>query len=323
MSLVERRRLLPWFDVYKYAIGPVCAFLPGRLAYLFAMMYGGFLYRVSPRAREKLKRNLEWFSLGGKNEQERMRVAKDFLKLRCIETLEDLMLLRMPNPLSKLISIQGVGYLADSVSKGKGVVLCGAHYGSFRTVLSYMGAGGFKSTPLMRRPLSAGPGAGPLRRALYWARTYALLHNMKRPNIPVQSGNPAADIGTATLAAKYLKAGEILFVALDATVLPSNRSRALETKFLGKDALFLTGAIDLAKVTSAKVHVILAHRKNDMRHQKVVISPPIPLDGSVADGFRRCLSMIEEAVREDPAQWEMLDLVPEQGTYFPAFASTG
>jgi lauroyl/myristoyl acyltransferase len=312
----------PGFIAYRYAVAPVLAFLPSKVAYGFALFFGSLLYSLSHRSRVKIVKNLEWASVGGRSDEERERSAEEFYRLRCCEAMEDLMLLKGPGPLARSVDFRGLEQMKESFASGRGIVLCGAHFGSFKSSLSLLGTMGFPITPLMRRPPSAGPNASLLQRAVFWVQSYALLHNMKRANIPVQSGDPKADIVTATLAAKYLKSNEIIYVNLDATVLPEYRSRSFVSEFLGKKALFLTGAIFIAKATGAKVHVMLVHRSADLRHNTVTISPSIPMEGSVEDGFRRCLKFVDEAVRLEPAEWEMWDLLPGQGTFFPDLAPT-
>jgi lauroyl/myristoyl acyltransferase len=73
--------------------------------------------------------------------------------------------------------------------------------------------------------------------------------------------------------------------------------------FLNGKASFLPGAITLAKLTGAPVLIMLLHRSPDWRHQVLEISLPVSVDGDTQVALRRCLAVIEEAIRRNPAHW--------------------
>jgi len=104
-------------------------------------------------------------------------------------------------------------------------------------------------------------------------------------------------------------------------VLPADRRRAVSLDFLNGQALLLPGAIMIAQLTGAPVLMTFMRRSADWRHQTLEISPPVPLDGDATTAFKRCVAVVEAAIRQDPAYWEFwyglsdlgkLGLVPEE-----------
>jgi len=74
--------------------------------------------------------------------------------------------------------------------------------------------------------------------------------------------------------------------------------------FLGRQARLLPGVVTLARLTGAPVLMAFAHRSADYRHQVLDISPPVPMEGETAAAFGRCVTAMDAAIRENPAEWD-------------------
>lgn len=293
------------------------AFLPSKIAYRAAELFGGLVYRVEGGPRAKVKRNMKWMLGSRLDDRQIDSEAMRFFKSRCCEFIDVYRAAGGIRFLSGLVEVRGLEGLDESLAKGKGVVMCGAHFSAFRTSISVIGARGYPITPIVRLPPGGGPNPSPFRRARDWARLELLMRYTKHPKIEVQSGNASKDLRTATLAAKCLAKNEIVYLNVDATVIPSYRARAVRHVFLGREALFLPGAVSLAAATGAGVHLMLTSRSRDYRHQTITISPAYVPQGKTDDRFPRIIDALQEVIGKDLAGWEMWDLLPNGGTYFP------
>jgi lauroyl/myristoyl acyltransferase len=112
----------------------------------------------------------------------------------------------------------------------------------------------------------------------------------------------------AVEAARLLRKNEIVGSQLEAPVTGSNYDRAIRFDFLGEKLVLLPGITTIAQLTGAPILVMLMHRSSDWRHQLLEISPPIPLNGDPITAFKRCLTIVEKAVGENPAYWRFLNL---------------
>ena len=145
----------------------------------------------------------------------------------------------------------------------------------------------------------------------------------QRPNIEPWPGRPQV----AALAAAALRANEVVTITIDAPPLDSDRARAVEIPFLGRQARLLPGAVTLAQLTGAPLLMGFLYRAADYRHQVLEISAPVPVDGDIKTVFERCAAEVSAAIRRSPAHWEFwpetgdladLGLIPPQRDGSPA-----
>ena len=116
-------------------------------------------------------------------------------------------------------------------------------------------------------------------------------------------------------------------ITIDAPPLESDRARAVETPFLGRQARLLPGAVTLAQLTGAPLLMGFLHRAADYRHQVLEISAPVPVDRDIETVFERCAAEVSAAIRRSPAHWGFwpetgdladLGLIPPQRDGSPA-----
>jgi lauroyl/myristoyl acyltransferase len=105
-------------------------------------------------------------------------------------------------------------------------------------------------------------------------------------------------------AAAALRANEVVTISIDGPPLDSDRARAIEVPFLGRQARLLPGVVTLAQVTGAPVLMGFLYRAADYRHQVWEISAPVPMDGETATAFGRCAAEVSAAIRRSPAHWD-------------------
>ncbi|MGD0477320.1 MAG: lysophospholipid acyltransferase family protein [Nitrososphaerales archaeon] len=203
------------------------------------------------------------------------------------------------------MEVRGLENLRAALAGGKGAILCSAHFGSPKSCFSLIGALGYPITIVARWSFTASGAEGSISRL-----QYALDHNipltshLRRPNIERMPGS----IDTAVQAAIVLRQNEVVGIMIDDEVEPGDRSRPVPLDFLNGKALLVPGATTIAQLTGAPVLVMLMRRSVDWRHQVLEIFPPIPIEGDPVIAFRRCLALVEDAIKRYPAQWKKLKL---------------
>lgn len=298
------------------------ALLPTPLAYRVACLRGDRRYRLDISARDGIIRGLEDVLGEQLSPAERARVTRDYFRLRSCEAIDVALLARRGRALTRLVEIRGLEYIEAALAAGKGAILAGAHFGSFDSGFSLIGARRFPITVIGRWPTRFGR---PIERCFFQQLIQKPVeHYRRRPNI-----QPRGQLETAVQAAAILRQNELIGICLDAPVLLDDRRRAASVDFLNGQTLLLPGAITIAQLTGAPVLMTFIRRAPDWRHQVLEISPPVSLDGDTMTAFRRCLALVEAAIRQDPAHWNFwyglsdlvkLGLVSEEAVKVYAFA---
>jgi KDO2-lipid IV(A) lauroyltransferase len=280
---------------------PLFAFLPARLAYGLASRRGEWRYRHDSLTRQKIMHNLD-LVLGEQLDQaERERMVLDFFRRRACEAMDVTRLKGRGRALARLIEIRGLEHIEAALAAGKGAIICSAHFGSFNSCFSLIGARGFPVTAVGDRRSTYDPGMSPLKRFL-WRHIIEkpVMRHRHRPNI-----EPVRDrLGIAMQMVEVLRANELIAIAIDDPVAPKDRERAVLVEYLGRQIILLPGIITVAQLTGSPVLVMVVRRLADWRHQVLEISPPVPLAGDDATAFQRCMEMLEAPVRQNLAYWD-------------------
>jgi lauroyl/myristoyl acyltransferase len=280
---------------YLIALRPLVAFLPAPLAYKVAYLHGNWCYRWDTYAREWIIRALTNVLGDQLSPAERVRVTRDYFCLRSCETVDLMRLAGKGRALARLVEIRGLEHIEAALAAGKGAILCSAHFGSYDSCFSLIGARGFPITVIGRWP----SGDRPIERFFFQLVHYKPVGHHRRPNIQPRPGN----FGAAVQAVTALRQNELIATFLDPPVFAADRKRAVSVDFLNGQVLLLPGAITIAQLTGAPVLMTFMRRSADWRHQVLEISPPMPLDGDAVADFKRCLAVVEAAIRQDPAHW--------------------
>jgi lauroyl/myristoyl acyltransferase len=202
--------------------------------------------------------------------------------------------------LGKLVEIRGREHLDGALAGGKGAILCSAHFGSHLSAFSVLHASGTPLTTIARSRQIYEPGLSSAE-LKFWELVHdrRVLRHRQRPNIEPDPGR----VQVAAQAAAALRANEVVMICIDAEPLDSDRARAIEVPFFGRQARLLPGVVTLAQLTGAPVLMAFVRRSADYRHQVLEISPPVPVHGDTATAFGRCVAAMEAAIRTSPAHW--------------------
>jgi KDO2-lipid IV(A) lauroyltransferase len=297
------RRLLRPAETIAYwlVVAPLLALLPARLAYGAACWRGDLTFWYWPEKRAEVIGGLRQVLGDELSAQEAERLARAIFRIRTCEVIDVMRLRGRARSLEKLVDIRGREHLDAALAGGKGVLLCGAHFGSYNPAFSLLHLRGFPVTNIGRWWWNYPPG-GSRAVGRMWDFVYArrVLRHRQRPAIEPWPGR----VQVAAQAAAALRNNEVVTICSEAPPLDVERARTVEMPFLGHRAALLPGVVTLAKLTGAPVLMAFAHRSADYRHQVLEISPPVPMDGDTATAFSRVVAAIETAIRAHPAEWD-------------------
>jgi lauroyl/myristoyl acyltransferase len=296
------QRLLHAAEGFAYwaAAAPMLARLPAAVGYRVACRRGDWLWRRQPGKRAELARNLQRVLGDELTSADVHELSREWFRSASCEALDIKRLRGSGRALRRLVEIRGQEHLDAALAQGKGAIVCSAHFGSFDSAFSMLGARGLPVTTIGRWQHNYTVGLSSAERR-FWDRVYArpLRRHRKQPNIEPWTGR----FDVAARAASTLRAGEVLTIAIDAPPIDSDLDRAVEVPFLGRTARLLPGAVAIAQATRAPVLMCFAYRRPDYRHQVLEISAPVPTDGDTATAFGRCVAAMSAAIASSPAHW--------------------
>ena len=285
---------------YWAAVAPAVACLPAALGYRIACWRGDWEFRYRHRKRAELVLNLQQLLGDDLSPEAAQRLTRDWFRYASCTAIDVMRLRYRARSLRRLVEIRGREHLDAALADGKGAILCSAHFGSFDSAFSLLGASGFPVTTIGRWQHNYTAGLSTAERR-FWDLVYArrLRRHRHRPNIEPWAGR----IGVAAQAAAILRANEVVTVAIDAPPLDSDLARTVNVPFLGRRAGFLPGAVAIAQLTGAPLLMGFMYRTADYRHQVLEISAPVPMGGDTAAAFARCAAEVSAAIRRSPAHW--------------------
>lgn len=287
--------------IYWVVIAPILGRLPATLGYRIACRRGDLRFRFQAKVRDKMASNLQTVFGNELSPDATRQVIRDRFRLVACESVDVKRLRHSGRSLQRLVEIQGREHLEAALAAGKGAILCSAHFGSYNSGFSVLHASGFPVTTIGRWHYNYRSDLPGAEKWLY-DRVYAkpLRRHRQRPNIEPWPGRPAV----AILAAATLRANEVVTICIDAPPLDSERDRAVEVPFLGRQARLVPGVVALARMTGAPVLMGFLHRTADYRHQVWEISAPVQMDGEAATALERCTAEVSAAIRRSPAHWD-------------------
>ena len=286
--------------VYWAAAAPTLARLPAAIGYRIACGRGNWIYRLHVTERAELARNLRQVLGNEVSPAGAEDAAREWFRLASCEAVDVKRLRRKARPLQRLVEIRGREHLEAALAGGKGAIICSAHFGSFDSAFSMLGASGYKVTTIGRWQHKYTEGISAAERR-FWDLVYSkpLRRHRYRPNIEPWPGR----FDVAARAAAALRANELVTIAIDAPPLESDLARTVDVPFLGRQARLLPGVATLAQVTGAPVLMGFLHRSADYRHQVLEISAPLPAGEGTATAFGACAAEVSAAIARNPAHW--------------------
>jgi lauroyl/myristoyl acyltransferase len=310
-------------NVTRAVFSAALARLPAALGYRIACWRADSLFQRQDGKRSEIARNLQLVLGDELSPAAVQHVTRDWFRFASCEAVDVKRLRHRTRPLRRLVEIRGREHLEAALAQGKGVILATGHFGSHTSGFSVLHASGFPVTTIGRWHHKYVPGLSSAERRFWELYLRPVRRHRQRPNIEPWPGRPEV----AVLAAAALRANEVVTIAIDAPPLDSDRARAVQVPFLGRQAGLLPGAVALAQVTGAPLLMSFMYRAADYRHQVLEISAPVPVDGKITTAFERCTAELSAAIARNPAHWEfwakrsdltVLGLIPPEEESAPA-----
>jgi KDO2-lipid IV(A) lauroyltransferase len=176
--------------------------------------------------------------------------------------------------ISSYVTCSGLENLEVALSRGKGVMLLFGHFGANQMVMPAIGYRGIKMSQLSA-PATVWKEKLPERqfsRVEGWVLRTRWEHEL---SLPVKHINIFGSLKEAFLT---LKRNEVLGVAIDG----GGGKKRVPVDFLGRKALFSTGAMEIAQRTGCSVVPVFMVRHKD-GHNNMILEPPLDLIGGEGD----------------------------------------
>ena len=135
---------------YWAAVAPAVACLPAALGYRIACWRGDLDFRYRHRKRAEVVRNLRQLLGDDLGPDDAERLTRDWFRFASCNAIDVMRLRYRARPLRRLVEIRGREHLDAALADGKGAIVCSAHFGSFDSAFSLLGASGFPVTTIGR-----------------------------------------------------------------------------------------------------------------------------------------------------------------------------
>lgn len=219
--------------------------------------------------------------------------ARRIVRQACIETARNLLEMLAWRRLARAggrvpwVERTGTEHLDAARAGGRGVVLLTGHLGNFDLCAVHEALGGLPVHIVSKRLSARGLDT-------WWQGTRGTCGVRILP-----------EEGTFRAAREALRLGGAVGLVLDQH---SREERAVEAPFLGIPARTSPALATLALRAGAPIVPCLIRRRPDGGHRIAYLSPvPLAGDGTgrqrIEETTRRCLAVLERAVREEPGQW--------------------
>lgn len=269
--------------VYWYPFRHLLRRSPPGLAYAVGRLGAALLGSLARGRRGSLEEVLPLVCDSGDRHRREQIVRAAFVML-CQTELEVLLYPALnPALVETLVALRGREHLDEALARGQGAMLMFAHFGANQMIMPALGYRGYAMCQLSAPPtvwaeLLPGKKFSPLGKKALEIRW------RHEQSLPVKHINV---FGSLKEAFRCLGRNEILGVAVDGG---GGKARAA-VDFLGKRALFSTGAVELALRTGCTVLPAFMLRDRTGRHT-LLIEPPLLIErGADPDGMSRNLGL--------------------------------
>ena len=283
--------VLMWY-VMRYLVW----ILPLRVTYALGALGGRMLCAVSRGKALVIAAEFARIFPAASPDEIRIMVRDSFV-IYAVSELEVLLYPRLsPTFVKRFVMIDGIEHLDAALDAGKGVLLFQAHFGAFQMVMPVIGHSGYvmnqisASAEVWKRDDTA----ALERKGLDLKARYERLLPVK--HIPVH--------GSLRPVFRALSANEIVGVTIDG----GEGAKTETIRFLGREANFQSGGVDLALRTGAAIVPAFLLTEKGLRHRLVLGEPVYPgasgdqddRVGAILHGFAERL---ERLVREHPGHY--------------------
>jgi KDO2-lipid IV(A) lauroyltransferase len=299
----EREGMLPY---YAYRSGEsLVGILPQRVSYWLGDRAADVLVATVPHNFDGLRENLRHVipNIGERRLKHLVRRNVRNLTHCWVDVME--MSSRRTN-LPSRIDIETLEHFTDAIDRGNGVVVASMHFGSWEVGLAGWNKMGHKMALLAEvlRPQRLFDRVVGARRAQGVHIIPIDTQAMREGGVQVSRRLGAASMREVF---KVLRSGGVVAMALDRDLIGNGEP----LDFFGQPAPIPIGAVEIAiRAGAAVVPILLFRERYRVRavvHPEIRYSQDQPRDVEVRKTAQVLLRIFEEAIREHPEQWHVLD----------------
>jgi len=256
--------ILLW--LYWYPLRILVQGMPVRCVYSLAGMAGEFLCHVLTHKRKALEEAFcGIFGTGRADKHAKAAVRSAFINL-CQTEAEMMRYAEMDDRnISDFVEPSGIENLDNALSGGSGVMLLFAHFGANQMIMPAIGYRGYAISQLSARP-TVWPEKLPDKKFTRMGKKALEIRWAQELSLPVTHINI---FGSLKGAFTCLRRNEILGIAIDG----GGGKKRVAVDFLGKKALFSTGAMDIALRTKCTVLPVFMIRSSTGRNRMIIEAP--------------------------------------------------
>jgi KDO2-lipid IV(A) lauroyltransferase len=255
--------LLMW-----YPLRVVISFLPLRVVAAIGRA-GGHALRMISREKQRVMTGEFSSILPGKSPAELRSIVREAFVNYGQSELEVLLYPSMNKAyVDRVFTIEGRDRLDAALARGKGVLLFQAHFGAFQMTMPAIGYSGYSMNQISAS-------------AAIWKEGSSSVAQQKMADIKARYEYtlPVRHIAVASSLRPVFRAlarNEIVGVTVDG----GGGRKTVPLRFLGREALFQTGAVDLAQSTGAAIVPAFVITEPGLRHRLVLHERlAVPEDG--------------------------------------------
>lgn len=298
MNLVQQRmddavRLAIWYP-YRWAV----SFMPPARELLLSHGLAQMLSQIDREEYRRVRQNLSRVFPGRLDVR---ALAQEFLVRRVESQLLTISFDRLNRTtLSYYLSLEGLSWLDEALSRGKGAILAFPHFGPTLLPLFGLGLLGYKLVQIASP--DAPDRATPAAMAAWHVRRY------------LEGLAPASVVSARSYlrpTLRKLAENQVVLLAYDGTGGGSELGRRVPATLLGHPVQFPVGALYLALRSGAPLLPIITLPEGDGMAWKTRISPALDLQWS--GGLRDTLHLhaqtlaqiLESYIKDWPAHWQL------------------
>jgi phosphatidylinositol dimannoside acyltransferase len=307
----QREHMLPYY-AYRGAEALV-GVLPQAVSYWLGDRAADVLLATGPHRFDGLRDNLRHVIPGIRDRPLEHLVRRNLRNLtHCwVDVME--MSSRRAN-LPSRIDIESVEHIERAIARGNGVVVASMHFGSWE-----VGLAGWNKMGRQMALLAEVLRPAKLFDRVVGARSAQGVHVIPIDTEAMREGGlqVARRLGAASMREvfKVLRAGGVVAMALDRDLIGNGEPM----EFFGQPAPIPFGAVEIAiRAGAAVVPIVLfrnKHRVHAVVYPEIRYAPDQPRDAEVRKTAHVLLRIFEQAIREHPEQWHVLDPIwPATGT---------
>jgi phosphatidylinositol dimannoside acyltransferase len=204
------------------------------------------------------------------------------------------------------IDIESVEHIEAAIARGNGVVVASMHFGSWE-----VGLAGWNKMGRQMALLAEVLRPAKLFDRVVGARSAQGVHVIPIDTEAMREGGlqVARRLGAASMREvfKVLRSGGVVAMALDRDLIGNGEPM----EFFGRPAPIPVGAVEIAiRAGAAVVPIVLFRNKSRvhaMVYPEIPYAPDQPRDAEVRKTAQVLLRIFEQAIREHPEQWHVLD----------------